>query len=352
MKTTTGRLPHKALEFHLLYGSIVRIAPNELSFTDPQAWNDIQGIQSHRRQNEKDHFAYGPRAPDSDRSIILAGDEAHARIRRIYGPAFTPKAVEEQTHMLLKYSNQLVATLKENIKTEPVQDMNALYNAATFDFTGAFAFDESFHCLEKGGTSHFFMDIVLKGVIAGLMICQLERYGIWQALEPLLPKSFFKEKYMLDDYTSALVDRRRERGYVRGKTDVFNYLLQNKDEKDTLSRGELIDNSLVLVVAGSETTATLLTGATWLLARNPDCYKKVVAEVRAAFKSDDDITVKAVNGLEYMVAVLDESMRVFPPTAFSFPRIITAKEGQIVAGVHVPYGVSIPPLHSRTHSQY
>jgi cytochrome P450 len=253
--------------------------------------------------------------------------------------------VEDQSEMLLKYANQLVRTLKSNMKDDPVQDMNAIYNATTFDLTGEFAFDESFHCLENGGKSHFFMDIVLSGVIVGFKAGQtLDRFGIWAKLEPFLPKSMFQAKYDLYNYSGDLMDKRRERGYIAGKTDVMNYLIRNKDERDILSREELIDNSQVLVVAGSETTSTLLSGATWLLCRNKEVYEKVKHEVRSAFKSDREITPKAVHNLPYMVAVLNESMRVFPPTAFSFPRIIRARDGQMVAGHHVPYLVNCSML--------
>jgi cytochrome P450 len=320
----------------------VRIAPNELAFTDPQAWQDIQGIQENRRQNGKEiKYTYGPNAPGWEHQIIKADDEQHARLRRIYGPAFTPRAVDEQSEMLLRYADLLVETLKSNLKKDEVQDMNAMYNATTFDLTGEFAFDESFHCLEQGGKSHFFMDTVLGGVIAGHIIGQLERYGIWQIVEPLLPKSFFKQKYDMDEYTAAVIDRRTEKGFVPGKTDVMNYLLQNKQERDHLSREALIDNGLVLVVAGSETTATLLSGTTWLICRpeNRTVYERVIKEVRSKFKSDADINPQSVNDLPYMVAVLNEAMRVFPPTPFGFPRKISAKAGQVVAGNFVPYDV-------------
>lgn len=46
-------------------------------------------------------------------------------MRRIYGPAFTPKAVEEQAAMLMKYANLLVTQLKGALKKNPVQDMSA-----------------------------------------------------------------------------------------------------------------------------------------------------------------------------------------------------------------------------------
>lgn len=116
--------------------------------------------------------------------------------------------------------------------------------------------------------------------------------------------------------------------------------LQQKDEEGGLSREALYENGITLVVAGSEMTATLLTGATYFLCRNPDVLRKVLNEVRSRFKTDSDITSKSVNDLEYMLAVLSESLRIYPPTAFGIPRIISTREGQKIAGHYVPHKVA------------
>jgi hypothetical protein len=71
-------------------------------------------------------------------------------------------------------------------------------------------------------------------------------------------------------------------------------------------------------------------------------------EVRSTFKTDAEITVKSVNGLPYMLAVLNESMRVFPPTAFGFTRLISTKGGQWVAGNYVPADVSTDEVDVRS----
>ncbi|KAK3062310.1 hypothetical protein LTR53_019430, partial [Teratosphaeriaceae sp. CCFEE 6253] len=113
--------------------------------------------------------------------------------------------------------------------------------------------------------------------------------------------------------------------------------LQQKDKEGELSRASLYENGIALVVAGSETTATLLAGATYFLCRNPDVLRKVQREVRAAFGSDGEITSKSVNELTYMLAVLSESLRVFPPSAFGIARFIASPEGQKVAGYYVPH---------------
>ncbi|KAF2438407.1 cytochrome P450 [Karstenula rhodostoma CBS 690.94] len=275
-----GKLPFEVLDMHRKYGPVVRIAPNELAFTEPAAWNDI----------------YGPGT---------ATDAAHARLRRIYRQAFTPKAIEGPGGMLLKYADLLVEQLKVSAGREPVQDMSAWFNYAMFDLTGDFSFGETFHCLDSGGKSHFSLDTVL------------ERYKLLTILSPLLALfagDELKKAEMMGRYTKEL----------------------NKKKEDQLNNPELYENALTLVVAGSETTGTLLSGVVYFLCKHPDVLEKVQEEVRAAFKRDEEITPTSVNGLEYMVAVLSETMRVFPPAGFGFPRIISSKGGQSVAGGWVP----------------
>ncbi|KAK3063410.1 hypothetical protein LTS18_000586 [Coniosporium uncinatum] len=331
-----GELPFRVLAFHRKYGPVIRIRPNELSFTDPEAWDDIYGLHSGRRQNPKDASAYTPPMPGVERGIVLANDAVHGKLRRIYGPAFTPRAVEEQSGMVMKYANLLIEQLKRAVEKEAVQDMSAWYNFTTFDLTGEFAFGEAFHCLENGGQYHFFLTTVFNGVVTGLRMMQFERYGLLTALKPFIPKSAMKPKEDMDQYCKELVDRRLERGYDPSTNDVFNYLLQNKDPEDQLALDDLYENAIALVVAGSETTATLLTGTTYFLCRHPETLKKVQREVRTAFKSDEDITVKVVNDLPYMIAVLCEALRIFPPSGFGFPRFISAEKGQMVAGHYLP----------------
>ena len=98
-------------------------------------------------------------------------------------------------------------------------------------------------------------------------------------------------------------------------------------------------NAFVLMLAGSETTATLLSGFTYLLCCNPHVYKKVVEEVRGRFSSTADITVDGVNKLEYLIATLQEAMRYFPPVPTGFPRVVPPG-GDTVSGVYVSEGVS------------
>ena len=108
-----------------------------------------------------------------------------------------------------------------------------------------------------------------------------------------------------------------------------------------MTREEIIGNSGILLVAGSETTATLLSGATYRLLTNPTVLKKLQLEVRGAFKSDKEMSLLSAGNpslLPYMEAVLTESLRMYPPVPASLPRV-TGPEGDIIDGQFVPANV-------------
>lgn len=106
-----------------------------------------------------------------------------------------------------------------------------------------------------------------------------------------------------------------------------------------MSRDEIMGTSGILIVAGSETTATLLSGATYHLLRNRTAYAKAQDEVRSAFAAPEEMTLARLAQLPYLQAVLEESLRVYPPVPVALPRR-TPPEGAWIAGTWVPGNVS------------
>jgi hypothetical protein len=56
----------------------------------------------------------------------------------------------------------------------------------------------------------------------------------------------------------------------------------------------------LLVLAGSETTTTLLSGLTYLLLKHPKAHNRLVDEVRMSFSNEEEITFNAVDQLVYL----------------------------------------------------
>lgn len=101
-----------------------------------------------------------------------------------------------------------------------------------------------------------------------------------------------------------------------------------------MSLDELEANSSILIIAGSETTATVLAGVTYLLLKNPDKMKKLVEEVRTMFASEEEIDLTSVNRLTYMLACLDEALRMYPPVPTGLPREVPKGGGDNLRAVH------------------
>lgn len=105
-----------------------------------------------------------------------------------------------------------------------------------------------------------------------------------------------------------------------------------------MSEGSLVGNADTLILAGSETTATSLSGLTWHLLKNPQCLSKLNEEVRGAFSSLDEITGDATAALPYLHACIEEGLRIFPPVALNLPRDCP---GAVIDGHYVPEGTVV-----------
>lgn len=96
--------------------------------------------------------------------------------------------------------------------------------------------------------------------------------------------------------------------------DLLNMLLETRyeDTGEGMSVTQLIDEIKILFVAGYETTANALTFTLYLLANHPDVQQKVWEEI-AKIESQEGETVDKLQKMTYINAVLNESMRLYPP---------------------------------------
>ncbi|KAJ5176983.1 amidohydrolase family protein [Penicillium canariense] len=91
-----GDVWHSMDDFHNRYGSVIRIAPDELSFISPAAWKDIYGA---RPQLLKDPRSQTPPLNGANSLFTALGDD-HRRIRGAFINAFSDKALREQSQTI------------------------------------------------------------------------------------------------------------------------------------------------------------------------------------------------------------------------------------------------------------
>lgn len=121
------------------------------------------------------------------------------------------------------------------------------------------------------------------------------------------------------------------------KTDRLDLMSKMAAPEGGLTDKDFIASSDVILIGGSETTATLLSGLTYLLLKHPRVLQKLVNEIRTRFQSEEEIDYAGVNSLDYMLACIDETFRLYPPVPSALLRR-TTEEAEI-CGKMVPANV-------------
>jgi cytochrome P450 len=147
-------------------------------------------------------------------------------------------------------------------------------------------------------------------------------------------RRFKRAKALLDGTIRNIIKQRQQSNAHH--SDLLALLLNSRDEEsgEGMSEAQIIDEVLTIFTAGHETTANALSWSFYLLSQHPHVVTKLHNELTAVLNGRaptfDDLT-----SLPYTRAVLEESLRLYPP-AVSLLRL-TANETTL-AGHTIPKG--------------
>ena len=203
---------------------------------------------------------------------------------------------------------------------------------------GDLAFGKGFQALEKG-ESHFFIDLIhesglfpgLFGSLPWLLHC-MTKLPI-----PASVNAFVK---MLK-YSMQMIEERKT--YKPEEPDVMSYLFEAGDFFDNPETEMLLltGDARLLIVAGSDTTATTLTYLFYHLAKDPSVVRKLRDELeKHGIRTDENFTVLNLTNLEYLNGVISETLRLYPPVPGGTYRK-APKEGITVKGNFIPGGCTV-----------
>ncbi|MCJ1245733.1 hypothetical protein MMC30_002937 [Trapelia coarctata] len=335
-----GQLPYRVKCLHDHYGSVVRVAPDELSMTDPEAWKDIYSSKEFIRP-----IQWGQRPPGVEaHTLISAPVDDHARFRKAMAPAFSGKALKLQEPIIMHHLDILMDKLHRFIDDSPdhgsaVVNLVEWINFTAFDIISDLGWGSSFNCL-KSGKYHPWIVVVLH-YQALLFAVSINFYPFLRTVAQMFtPKSAMAGLNMVISTSERNVNER-----LLKKTeslDFMSYVMaHNKAHPSAaLSEKEMVANSTTLIVGGSDPVTTVLAGALNHLLRHPKVMAKLVQEIRSNFHTDSNISAASTQPLVYLTAVIQESLRVCPPTPDSMRRAIP-KGGATILGHSMPEGIVV-----------
>ncbi|EXJ81947.1 hypothetical protein A1O1_08014 [Capronia coronata CBS 617.96] len=317
---STGYFPQHCEKLFAKYNTdVLRVAPDQLVFNDPQALKDIPGRSDVYRGN----FAL--------RVIGFAGTNVsnirdpgeHRRKRRLMAPGFSNVALAEQEPILtVPIVDKLIKKITE--VEGGVVNLSDYFDCVTGDIIGALSFGANFGMLdqlEKHPFLHVLPNVLRLSVIIQCIpqwfrtIDWINRHGPkWTVPKPMRGVS---------DFAGYHLAERRKRDAVEvdksGRKDIIS-IIEAGNEKFKgqpgyvqLGEYEMLGEATNLVTGGGDTVATALTATMFFLGQYPEVYQKLTSEVRALFPTSDSINSQtAGRELKYLDAVLNETMRVSP----------------------------------------
>ncbi|THV45200.1 hypothetical protein BGAL_0517g00010 [Botrytis galanthina] len=337
-----GVLPYKMKELHDQYGDAVRVAPNYLDYNSSAAWEDIYGFvkENHKKNFPKNLTERASTVSNQVQHILIADEENHRRFRRLQSHIFSDKALTSQEPLIQDYARQFISGL---IKFSSLNSDNSInigqwYNYATFDLIGDLAFGEPFDCVRTGET-HPWIDLIFQIFEIQSLVNEAKKYPIIRNIALfLIPKDIVGKFPYVNQLTREKAYRRLDT--PRDVPDFMSYIIKHNDTDKGMTREEIGENATVLIIAGSETTASLLNGLTYHLLKAPTVLQNLTIELRTAFRTQEDLTLHALASSKYLNAVLEEGLRMYPPAPSTLPRIVP-NGGSLVAGQYVPAGVTV-----------
>ena len=237
--------------------------------------------------------------------LLISEGRAWKHQRRTLAPAFTPRAVTPLVPHMIAATDETIAKLHA-ASGGPV-DLREKMQRMTLEIAGRtmFSFGMDRHGAELRGFVNEYGS----------------RLALPHFLDLLLPLSWptpqdfararFRKRWT--KFVAMLMAERRAAGKNENAPlrDLFDLMDAARDPEtgQAFTDEQLGDEVATMILAGHETTGTALFWALYLLALDPATQEDVAAEVRDA-GADGALDL---DRLKFTRAVLDETMRLYPP---------------------------------------
>src|SRR5580700_8429744 len=274
--------------------------------------------------------------------LLIAEGRAWKHQRRTLAPAFTPRAVAPMIPHMIAATDETIAKLAA-LSSGPV-DLREALQRMTLEIAGRTMF--SFEMGRHGATLR---DFVME------YGARLARPHFLDLLLPLgwpSPQDFSRARFRKrwTRFVAMLMAERRAAGKNEGAPprDLFDLMGAARDPESgvAFTDEQLGDQVATMILAGHLTTATALFWSLYLLALDPATQEKLAAEVKGAAVDG----ALAIERLKFTRAVIDETMRLYPPAALIAR---TPTSADTIAGLPVKKGdlVLIAPWLLHRHEK-
>jgi hypothetical protein len=238
----------------------------------------------------------GKHHPERPESLLFLDPPVHSRIRKLVSKAFTPRVVAGLEPQIQEIVDELIANMAGKTELDVISDF-------------AFPLPVRIMCLLLGIPVEEFADFEPSARRLGRVL----DFNLVVHNEDL--NSAEGARAELQNYLRDLIARRR--GNLGD--DLLSRLILVEEQGDVLTEGELLATTVLLMVAGHETTANLIANGVLALTRDPGALAQLAADPSLGLSAaDESLRYDAPIQFTMRIATQDmdvNGMRITPGTA-------------------------------------
>lgn len=235
--------------------------------------------------------------------LLTANGSYWLQQRRLIQPAFHKKKLEG----LMKIMFSEIELQLQKIKADTLVDVFPIMNDLAFHVVAKSLFSYT----DKGNKIDRLQEITER--VQAMVVKELRQpFKKWWFQ---LNGSLKRTKALSDEARAILLEIIEERRQSKNSPDdLLQMLLEARYEDSTaMTNQQLIDEILILFVAGHETTSNALTFALQLIAKDERVQEKIRKE-SSQFNSAN--IFESIKVLSYTQQCIEEAMRLYPPAYF------------------------------------
>ncbi|KAH6637940.1 putative cytochrome P450 monooxygenase [Boeremia exigua] len=324
------------LQSHLAYkdvndrhGPIARVGPNELITSSPELLAHMNAVRSQYTRSY--WFNAATRVvPGKDHLFSELDEGKHTKRRQQMAAGYSGKENSSLEPDIDGQLQELLHLIRSKYISTPAvskpMDLARKVQYFTLDVISTIGFGEAFGDLKADADLNEYIESGEQGlfIVAVSTALGLTKYMQWPPIARLLgPSEKDKSGFgRMIGVARKLIDSRLEKS-MTGRSDMLASFIHHG-----VPREDLLTESLLQILAGSDTTATAIRATMLYLIAHPRIYRRLQAEVDAAVRSGSvasgivqDATLK---GLPYLQAVAREGLRIFPPVTDVVPKKVPA----------------------------
>ena len=247
-------------------------------------------------------------------SLFVQDGENHRRKRRLVMPAFHRQALHNYLTTMEAITRRYIKKL-ENLGEFKFLEQNKQF---TFEIASTLLMGTA-PGEETERLSKLFVTLT-----EGFLTIPLNRP--WTPYGKAL-----KAREEILEFIDGAIEHRRQ----NPTNDALGLLVQTRDEDgNALTNEELQAQTLLLLFAGHETSASMLTSLAMLLPKHPDVWQKLRDE-QESLNIAESLTMDDLKNMTYLEQVLRETERMYPPVPAGFRGVVKEFEYK---GYRVPEG--------------